>query len=129
MPGKRNIPRGCWLGGRPYLDQDESFRSGSCPSRRCVGGRGPGPGSKLNHGRSLRLGTSLAPWCSAYWRTGGGRGMRRVLVVSFIAAAVMLVPQAFAKGPVVICGVRECAPLGDEQSVQNWQLDPTSRVA
>jgi hypothetical protein len=55
--------------------------------------------------------------------------MRRVLVVSFIAAAVMLVPQAFAKGPVVICGVRECAPLGDEQSVQNWQLDPTSRVA
>jgi hypothetical protein len=42
--------------------------------------------------------------------------MRRLLVLPLLLVAVPLVlaPQAFAKGPVVLCGPSACAPLLDE---------------
>jgi hypothetical protein len=47
--------------------------------------------------------------------------MRRVMVLALVAAAaIVLVPHAWAKGPVVICGATGCAPLGDELSIRRW---------
>lgn len=59
--------------------------------------------------------------------------MRRFAVAGVVAAAaIMFVPQASAKGPVVICGATGCAPLGNETSVLKWQpgyYPAVSRVA
>jgi hypothetical protein len=59
--------------------------------------------------------------------------MRRVTVLALVAAAaIVLVPRALAKGPVLICGATGCAPLGDEQSIRRWlpgYYPRTARVA
>jgi hypothetical protein len=46
--------------------------------------------------------------------TGYDRHMRRLLLVVALASAVVFAPQAAAKGPVMLCGARACAPLVDE---------------